>query len=234
MTDEIVDGGTNQTTAVDSADDTVLTQVIPDEGAGGDDPSKVADKVGEEGGAPKKEGEDKTNSDGAEPKKGEDAKDTADPQAYDFKVPDGMVLDTDLVEKVSPILKAKGFSQEEAQQLVDLYAGKIAAQAQAQQEAWKGQLQTWRQEIQEDPEFGGTKYQATVRDAQTVIARFGDDKLKAELKAFGIGNMPSLIRMLARAGRGMREDNFHGAGGAQGVDDTPVEFRMYPSMRPKN
>lgn len=182
--------------------------------------------------APEGQG-DKTAADEAEGKKPEDAKADGAPETYEFKAPDGMELDAALVEAVTPVLKDLNLTNEQAQKLVDFYADHEKARAESQVEAWKTQLATWRDEVKADPEIGGKNYEASVRAAQTVIARFGDDQLKKDLATYRIGNMPSLIRLLAKAGRGMAEDKFHGAGAASGVDNTAPELRFYPSMAPK-
>jgi hypothetical protein len=223
MADEQAGGGTTQTTA-DSNVDTILTGSLPE-----GDAMNAAVKAGADGGSTNTEaGKEGAKPDGAGGAKPEDTKGAEVPEVYEFKLPEGMTLDAPLLEKVTPIFKAKGFTQAEAQGIVDVYAEQIAAQATAQQEAWKGQLATWQQEIKTDAEFGGDKYPATVKAAQTVIARYGDDQLKKELVAFGVGNMPSLIKLLARAGNDMAEDKFLPARPA--TDDAGDARRLFPSM----
>lgn len=236
MADQPVEGTNIPSSAADTTATTILTNTQPDETAAGSTGAGgvTADKVGAGAGAESTKVEGESKADGAEGAKPEDTKAGEIPEAYEFEVPEGMTLDTALVDKITPILKAKGFTQSEAQELVSTYAEQIAGIATAQQEAWKGQLETWKNDIQTDAEFGGTKFPATVKAAQTVIARYGDDQLKKELADYGVGNMPSLIRMLARAGKDMAEDNFHGAGGARGVDQLPPELTMFPTMQPKS
>lgn len=233
MAEQAVESVNIQSSAADTTVDSILTAAVTDESAaagGGTADVAVQDGAGKGNEGTPAEGE--SAADGAKAT-AEDTKAAEIPDAYEFTLPEGVTLDSELLDKVTPIFKAKGFSKDEAQGMVDLYTGKIAELAQAQQEAWKGQLEAWKNDIQSDPEFGGTQFKATVKSAQTIIARYGDDQLKQELAAFGVGNMPSLIRMLARAGKDMAEDKFVGAGGASGVDDTPPELRMYPTMRPK-
>lgn len=231
-------GGTN---TADESVSTLLTDTHDDAGGGAgnngagdgtntEDPNKGGAGTGTEDG---KEGA-KPGADGNKPedKGGDDSK------PFEIKVPDGMTLDEQLLTSITPMLRAKNFTNEEAQQLADAYAASIAKSTtefmETQRKAWSDQLSTWEKEVRADPEFGGEKFSVTIKTAQTVIARYGDDQLKKELKQFGIGNMPSLIRMLARAGKDMAEDGFHGGGAKGGAEDRPIEELLYPTMTKKS
>src|SRR5262245_60440079 len=57
------------------------------------------------------------------------------PEKYEFKAPEGVTLDTGLVNDFTPLAKELGMSQDAAQKVVDLYASKVLPRlATAQQE----------------------------------------------------------------------------------------------------
>lgn len=224
---ETTDTGTTQDTGVMPT--TILTNAPGDASKQPQDAvvNKTEDAAGKQAEQVTDEGK------GAEDKPSEGTKADTVPEAYELKAPEGMELDAKLIEQVSPVLKELKLSNEAAQKLSDAFAVYQKQQAEAQVNAFKETVSNWRKEITNDQEYGGKNYDATVKQAQSFVARFGDDQLRADLNTYGIGNLPSLIRALARAGKGMSEDSFHGTGGPAGLDSTPAEHRMFPSMAPK-
>jgi hypothetical protein len=63
-----------------------------------------------------------------------------------------------------------------------------------------------------------------------VIDRFGTEELKQEINQSGYGDNPEIIRIMARIGRAMREDNLVQASGAP-RDSKRIADLMYPSMQ---
>jgi hypothetical protein len=72
------------------------------------------------------------------------------PDAYEFKLPDGVTLDPKLVDEVTPILKELGLSNDNAQKLVDWYnkhTGDTVTSLQESNRAtrteWQSESKTW-------------------------------------------------------------------------------------------
>lgn len=155
------------------------------------------------------------------------------PEKYDFKVPEGMTLDTALVAKVEPIFKELKLTQEGAQKLVDSFAEYRKADAQAQTDAWAKTQQEWIASLKDDKDFGGTNFDANLGKAQTAVALL-EGKVpgfRDMLKATGMDNNPHMVRGFAELGKMMAEDKFETGQGSAKADDSPAK-RMFGNSMP--
>lgn len=136
------------------------------------------------------------------------------PDAYDFselKLPDGVVLDTELAEAIGPALKDLDLSQAAANKLAGVWAEKaeplIAGRIQqAFQDSAAEHRATMAAELKADTEVGGAKYDEAIATARRAIntALPGAEDQKSfndMLEATGLGNDRLLVRVLAWAGR---------------------------------
>ena len=132
---------------------------------------------------------------------------TVVPEKYDIKVPEGMSLDTQALEKFTPIAKELKLSNEQAQKLADIYAERQDAAVKAQREAYQQTVEGWKKESKADKEIGGTNLpvtQATCRKALNVFDPDGEfSKLMDES---GFGNHPAVLRFVNRVGKSVKED----------------------------
>lgn len=188
-----------------------------------DDPAKTA----EENAAAKAE-HDKTKPAADDPsdKVPEDGK-------YVLKMPEGVEVDQELLDELSPEFKAAGLTGKQAQALTDKFIAKQQARAKAQGEGWAKTVSDWVDEAKKDPEIGGAKWDGTVKTASGVVGRFGNDALKEYLNASGAGNHPEMIRFMAKVGAVIGEDN-------PAISETPGKKvaadpaeTLYPDDKPK-
>lgn len=129
------------------------------------------------------------------------------PEAYaDFTMPEGMDVDTALLEQAVPVFKELGLTQEQAQKLVDLQAQNVQASQQAQVDSFNQLKQDWLDQAKSDDEIGGDGFDENVSDARLFIDKFGTPELKTLLNDYGVGNHPEVIRAFARAGKLLKED----------------------------
>lgn len=140
--------------------------------------------------------------------KEEAATDSEAPEKYEFKAPDGMELDAEMAEEFSPIAKELGLSNEKAQKLVDYYASNVLTKIAARQATQLKNLQgNWAKEAKADPEFGGNE--ANLKSNMALVARakaYAGDAFSKEINTLGIGNNPTLLKFLAKVGKGLAED----------------------------
>lgn len=223
---ETTDAGTIQNTGTTSS---FLTDGLPTGDASTTQPEGQGATT-QDGAAKAVDEGTKTEPDGAAPKTETDAKDPVVPEAYDLKMPDGVELDAKLMESVTPLFKELKVTNEAAQKIADVFAAHKQAEAQASIQAFQDTLADWNKQITSDPEFGGKNYEATKKAAQAVIARYGDEQLRQDLNQYGVGNLPSLIRAFARAGRAMAEDTMKGGGTPHEPTRSEKLAAMYPSM----
>lgn len=155
------------------------------------------------------------------------------PEKYEFALPDGMELDTALLEKADPVLRELGLSNEQAGKLANLIAEERVSEAQRQQDAYAQQVEDWGKSAREDKEFGGANFEKSVPIAQKAIAQFGTPELKA-LLADGLGNHPELIRFCVRVGKAMGEDTGVGEGNKTPTEKSAAALMFdHPTSQPK-
>lgn len=134
--------------------------------------------------------------------------DQTTPGAYaDFTVPEGMDIDAELLGKATPLFEKYNISKEDAQSFVNLYAGQIQAGSQRQVDAFNQLMTDWQNQSTNDKEFGGDKFEESVKTARAAVEKFGTPELKQLLEEQGVGNHPEVIRFMYRVGKLTAEDN---------------------------
>lgn len=130
------------------------------------------------------------------------------PDTYaDFTLPEGMSLDADLLSEAAPIFKELNLTQEQAQKLVDLQVKQVQAGSDKQIDTFNQLMTDWQEQSKNDSEFGGDKFDASIKTARNAIDKFGSDGLKQLLDQHGVGNHPEMIRFMVRVGSLLAEDN---------------------------
>lgn len=125
---------------------------------------------------------------------------------YDIQLPDGLQVDQELLDGISPAMKEIGLTKGQASKLAAAYAEQGKKQHDALQARHDKVVQDWQAEIKTDKDFGGDKLKDSINTANRVIATFGDDAFRRDLKDLGIGNHPGLFRLLARVGNALSDD----------------------------
>ena len=177
-------------------------------------------------------------AEGDKPVEGAATKPGEVPEKYTIKPPEGMTVDAALLDAVTPLLKAKGFTQEEAQKLADAYAPVVQKATQAQHEAamksFDDQVEAWGKETRAmlGPEFAKEKAPAV-----KFINTFGGKDapaIRQLLTDTGLGNHPLIVKLLIAGGKAISQDSFVD-GGNKATDESPeaVQSRMYPTMKKK-
>lgn len=127
---------------------------------------------------------------------GQETQPTA-PESYeDFKLPEGLTVNPDMLGDFVPVAKELGLTQEAAQKLVDLQAKYAQVAADQSAKAWESTLQEWATALEKDPEIGGDKKQQSVAGAQAAMKALGNSSLAEAMDATGMGNHPEMIRLL--------------------------------------
>lgn len=152
---------------------------------------------------------------------------------YNLTMPEGIELDTSLLDGISPTLKELNLSHGNAQALVDKFIETQKSKAEAQTKAWGETVAGWQETAKKDPEIGGAKWDDTVRASTSAVRRFGTPALTEYLEASGAGNHPEIIRLMAKVGSMIAEDSpaISENPGGKGADDNSA--RMYPNDKPK-
>lgn len=126
----------------------------------------------------------------------------------DFKAPQGVSLDADVVKGFSEVAKELNLPQDKAQAVIDKVTP-ILAQKQADQIAQTNKA--WQEKVKADPEIGGDHLKSSIATAQKALRDFRGadgkfvDEDVAELAAIA-GNHPGLIKILKHFGSVIGED----------------------------
>lgn len=205
------------------------------EGEGGDwkeyqdDPEKTP----EENAALKAE-HDKTKPQ-ADDKKADkgDADKVPEDGKYALTMPDGVELDTELADALGPEFKDLGLTNAQAQKLVDKYVEIQTGRETGKAKAWGERVQGWADDAKADKEIGGDKWDGTVKDATRFISKMGTPELKEFLNASGGGNHPELIRIFAKAGALIKEDDPASGGGEGKGKPAEAAYVLFGNDAPK-
>lgn len=150
--------------------------------------------------------------------------------SYTFTWPEGFTPDATIVAEYEKEFREAGISNDVAQKLVGRYAAQQLAAHQSLDAEVQKQTDAWKLAVQNDPDLGGAKLAATVKSAETAMARFGSADLKTWLDTTGMSNHPELVRFFAKVGALASEDTFAGGNARSGAGRNSIESRMYPNQ----
>lgn len=129
------------------------------------------------------------------------------PDTYaDFAMPEGVTVDSALLNDAAPLFKELGLTQDQAQKLVDFQAKQVQASSQSQVDAFDQLMNDWQEKSKNDKEFGGDKFEQNIGIARSAIDKFGTPELKQLLEEHGVGNHPEVIRFMVNVGKLTAED----------------------------
>lgn len=136
------------------------------------------------------------------------------PDAYEFTRPEGLPDYDEAAEKAFREQAHKlGLSAKQARGLFDWYhsvAGeKFQGMAKAREE-WVSALKAeW-----------GPSFSENVEAARRALRFHGDEGVMQVLESTGLGDHPAIVKMMAKIGKGLKEDGLRGtAGASMGADD---------------
>lgn len=173
------------------------------------------DGGGSGGNAAGNDGKPNEGEGGGEAGKPEDGKTSAAPEQYgQFNLPEGFTLEGDRLGAATQFFKAKGWTQEQAQEAVDLYTQMAGQDAAAMQQAMEAQrLQQVEQWGVDAKQQLGAKYDETVGLATTAVKAINDPDLTKAFNELGWGNHPTMIKAFAFFGGFLRDSKVDGLGG---------------------
>lgn len=172
-------------------------------------------------------GQQETGNADAKDGKGEAGKEGAEAAAYTLTAPEGYPINEGALKGLNEMCKAENLNEKQANAVMAYMQGNYTSFVAQQQEAMQAQAKTWIGEFQADKEFGGDKFDASVADAQRALATFDKSGTVSKMLAeTGYGNNPDVLRIFARVGRALGEDQLAGNGGG-GAEQKPLEDRLY-------
>jgi hypothetical protein len=165
------------------------------------------------------------------------------PETYEFTPPEGYQLNSELIEKATPIFKELGLTQEQAQKLVSFQAEQQLAAANAPQEAYNTMRENWRKEVFADKSLAsGDKLLPEVSAGiAKAIESLGPEIAKPFREIMdlsGVGDNPAFVRAMFKFSQAFTEGtHVTGKGpaptGQTAPDAKPVSIAnaMYPNLK---
>ncbi len=144
----------------------------------------------------------------------------------EFKLPEGINVDRNILALATEQFKLLGLSQQQAQGVVDLSPQITEAIRGAQQHEWDLTTSRWSREVRNDRELGGRNFKESIAKAERVLRRFDTDgRLREFLTSTRAGNNPDMIRFLVHIDGALSESSFGRmpAGGA-GTEKSDAEI----------
>ena len=181
-----------------------------DDAKGGKDADAKDAKDGKDADDGKKGDDDGKKADGKT-----DAKPDAAPKEYaDFTLPEGMEIDKAGMEAFLPIAKELDLSQDNAQKLVGISTAMVLAAEEQRQTDWETTKVGWREEAENDKEFGGEKLEESLVLIRDAMKEWGSPELEKLMKSTGFGDHPAILRHFLHLGQMKAEDGFSRGGDA--------------------
>ncbi len=170
------------------------------------------------------------------------------PDKYeDFKLPDGITIEPEVLTKATELFKARGLDQAGAQEFVDFHVAQLKAATDAPSKAFETMLTDWRAKQAADPDIGpkAAAIRADIgKGFAGMIASAGElgPKVAAEVAEFkaamdltGVGDHPAFIKVLNRAlSKFIEPSHVNGGGPAPvtppGAGPKSVANALYPNL----
>lgn len=156
------------------------------------------------------------NEDGTDKKDDADKKDEGAPDVYEeFKAPDGIELDAEVLPEIHEVFKDLGLSQEKAQEVFSKFLDiqqKLAGTPEQQMAAAEQQIVALNTKLAEEcknlPGIGGEKFGESLAMASKVMQNFGTPEFRSLIAYTGVGSHPEFFKMMVAIGSKMSPDNF--------------------------
>lgn len=167
-------------------------------------------------------------SEGAEPKVGEG--EPVVPEKYEFKAPEGEVLNPEILSEFEGVAKELKLTQESANKLFDMGLKLRDGWQREAIQKHADMVSEWTKQTKADAEFGGEKFTASkvlANEAFTDVDITPPDFAEL-LRAYGLTNHPAVFRHFVRLGARIKPDGVVTGVPPQGPGDAAKT--LFPSM----
>ena len=155
---------------------------------------------------------DKATADG----KADDKPPPKAPEAYELKAPEGFELEPETTKEFETLARELDLSNDDANKLLPLGAKLAQKIAEQQQTSHQAQVTKWAEDAKADKEYGGEKFDASLKTALKARDQFATPELKTLMDETGLGNHPEIVRLFHRIGTAIADDSFVQAPSAGG------------------
>lgn len=227
MAEENVNAAVNETPA-----ETRTADVQPSGGGRGADDGQAAgggdNSLLTEGLETVGDGEAKEGEEGAAEKTAvkEEASAPEVPERYELTMPEGWTLDEEGLAELTPIMHELKASNEQVQAVADLYIRRMSAAREKQIAAERETVENWREEVRNDPEIGGAKYEENLASVKKMLVKYGSEDFYNYLDDSSLGNYPPFVKVMVKIAKELEDDKFIPGGGAFSDDPASAAAKM--------
>jgi len=150
--------------------------------------------------------------------------------AEDISIPEGMTIPDEIRDEFLGIVNDPEMNaKDRAQALIDLQAKAAEEASEAASLQFQEQQRQWQDEVKNDPELGGAKFQATLAGISRLVDQYGNDEFVSAMAATGAGNNIHVVRFFDKIAAKLNEPGpVIGTPPAQADN---AASRLYPSMK---
>lgn len=148
------------------------------------------------------------------------------PERYELTMPEGWTLDEEGLAELTPIMRELKASNEQVQAVADLYIRRMSAAREKQIAAERETVENWREEIRNDPEIGGAKYEENLASVKKMLVKYGSEDFYNYLDDSSLGNYPPFVKVMVKIAKELEDDKFIPGGGAFSDDPASAAAKM--------
>lgn len=163
---------------------------------------------------------------GVEQAQAQDAGAADVPERYELAMPKGWTLDEEGLAELTPIMRELGATNKQVQAVADVYVRRASAARERQIAAERETVKGWREELKNDPEVGGEKFNENLAGVKKMLIKFGNEEFYNYLDDSGLGNYPPFVRVMVRLSKELADDSFVQGSGAYADEPAAAAAKM--------
>lgn len=134
---------------------------------------------------------------------------TAAAAEYKFELPEGFKPDEAKMTTFRELAAKRGLDQTEAQELLNLGLDQAKTTGEAVlaniENQWNTTLETWKTELQADPDIGGAKTEGALRVIGRALDEYGSPEARQAFDLTGAGWNPAIVRFVHKMAAALSE-----------------------------
>lgn len=150
--------------------------------------------------------------------------------AEDISFPEGLEVPDELRDEFLTVVNDGELSpKDRAQALIDLQAKAAQQASEMASQQFADQQQQWQDEVRNDAEIGGAKFDATISGISRLVDQYGSDEFVQVMAATGAGNNIHVVRFFHQLAQKLNEPA--PVTGQPVATQGDAASRLFPSMK---
>lgn len=176
---------------------------------------KSDSKEDDDDGADDKDTKDSDSDEDDDKSDEEDDSEDGATEKYELKRKKDSLLNDDQLEEIEAYAKQQGFSNDQAQALLEREEKLLSGYKKTIENDFEKQVEQWLDDVKNDKEIGGDNFDKNIKTAEQMLKQYSTKEFRKALSESGFGNHPELVRTFVRISEAMTEDTFEGNSNSQ-------------------